>query len=822
MHIILRLLKNLITVVLVSAVITLIAGLIYLNQIGFPGQHGDWVRQELSKRGLEVDFESLRFSPRKGLIATNAQFFANSDDSEPTLTADFLSIDVDKILALRGEFKLRKVSIIGGQATFQVEEDEELLASEINANITISEDQLLQIRDAHSLIQGLQVSLEADLILPKKKATTDSQKKPSSNKILRTILNELSFWKFPTKTAPQVTLQIRGDLNDFKHLQIEFEVEAHQLQRNDYAIEFLNMRGELRDEFASIERILLVDDSGEVEGLAEWDVAREQGRFELSSSIDLKNFLASSFGMETATDLSHVDPPYLQIHGELAQTADQKLSVCSRGYAALGPFTFREHRYDELQTQFSWNDGDLYLQELEVKAKGQTLIGDLLIKGDLVRYRFDSNLPLSAFSPFISKDSPTDQIISRFKFEKNSTLDVSLEGNLNRNSSKGISAKGTMRSSNLTYRKMSLHELSSDFVINPTKVEFTKIKALLDDRSELARQRFKGPASEAIEIDRLQIDRESRITYINKLEGTFWPTPVIRAFAPKSAAHLEDKYRFHNPPALSLTGAFTGNKDRLEDTHFHVTLRTSGQTDYPFLSQPLPVQNLRADITMKGRNLQIDRLAFATLNGQAGGNIAVKIIPDQLNTYQGDIRWNDISFPALSKVYRFDKVEKGSLLGRIQFSGAGGDIRRFNAEGGLELKQGNLVSLPILGPLSPLMAGILGDKRMGYERAKDGRANFVIEKGIWKTKNLVATSENLVLTGDGWIDLKTLKIDMTIRTNVRGLLGVIAIPLSPFKGLFQFRGTGQFTNPKWQNANFTAPTNDKDPIFRNPFSRKTR
>lgn len=815
MELAIRLLKNLITLVLVTSVIALTSGLIYLNQIGFPGQYGDWVKGELSKRGVEVEFDSLRLSPRKGLIATNAQLFSHPHDPEPSLTSDYLSIDIDKALALRGQFELREIIVSGGQALIKLEDEEEVFASEINAEVFLSDDQRIQIRNANGLIKGLQISLDADLKLPKKKTPPAvEQKQPQSNKVLKAVLNELALWQFPTENPPTLAFQIRGDLDDLSQLHTEFELEAHDLIRNNYALGSLTLRGELRDELATIEEIFLADESGEAEGEADWNVKKKQGHFKLTSSIDIKNFLSSCFGLEIMSDLTHEDPPYLQVQGELARKEDQKLSIKTQGFADLGPFHFLEYRYDRLQTQFSWNDGDLFLQDLEVAEKDHSLKGDLLMKDDLVRYRLKSNLPLTAFSPFIKKDSPTDQIISRFNFGPESSLELELEGHFNRTQFKGVTAKGTMQSTHLTYRDISLHELSTDVVLNPTKIEFSNIRTLLNDNEEEARQRFNGPPSGPLTVDRVQVDLKSRITYVSNAQGTFWPTPIVRAFAPKTAAHLEKNYRFHKPPSLTLTGAFSGYRDRPQDTHFLIALRTSGQTDYPFLGRPLPVKNLRTDITMKGLDLKIERLAFATLEGFAAGQVNVQIRPNQPDTYQGDIRWNDISFPALSKIYRFDKIEKGTLLGRIQFSGSGGDVRRFNAKGGLDLKNGNLVSLPVLGPLSPLMAGVLGDKRMGYERAKNGQAHFEIKNGVWKTENLLATSENVVLTGNGWVDLKTQKMDMTVRANVRGLLGIIALPLAPFQGLFQFRGTGQFTKPKWQAATFTAPlTGNKDPIF---------
>ena len=48
-----------ISLILVGA----LSGLVYLNQVGFPGRYGEWIRKELGKKGLHLTFDSLRFEP---------------------------------------------------------------------------------------------------------------------------------------------------------------------------------------------------------------------------------------------------------------------------------------------------------------------------------------------------------------------------------------------------------------------------------------------------------------------------------------------------------------------------------------------------------------------------------------------------------------------------------------------------------------------------------------------------------------------------------------------------------------------------------------
>jgi hypothetical protein len=80
-----------------------------------------------------------------------------------------------------------------------------------------------------------------------------------------------------------------------------------------------------------------------------------------------------------------------------------------------------------------------------------------------------------------------------------------------------------------------------------------------------------------------------------------------------------------------------------------------------------------------------------------------------------------------------------------------------------------------------------------------------------------------VFTGDATADLNRTTLDMTIRMNARGLLGVITLPLKPFYGLFQFRGTGPLKEPKWDNVMFTSPPeSQKERLLAPPRARDIR
>ena len=134
-------------------------------------------------------------------------------------------------------------------------------------------------------------------------------------------------------------------------------------------------------------------------------------------------------------------------------------------------------------------------------------------------------------------------------------------------------------------------------------------------------------------------------------------------------------------------------------------------------------------------------------------------------------------------------------------------------EGLFALEKTELFSVPMFGPLSPLISGVLNDRRAGFERAKSAFCTFRIKDGMLSTQDFQTSTTSLVFAGDGAVDLKERTLDMTMRMNARGLLGLITLPLRPFYGMFQFRGTGPLKDPKWENVMFTAPPEEQSELL---------
>lgn len=817
----LRIAKTILTLTLVLTIVVAIGGLIFLNKVGISGKHGAWLKKELATHGVHLSFETLRFDLKRGIIATDVSLFADRDHLQPLLKADELIIDLDKTKALRGKFKLYRLEVANGTASVPVnQEGRTVHASEINGSLAITENKRAILQRTSGIIEGIRVHLSTDLKLPSL-TSKDLQVQPQdalgSNHILGLILDELALWTLSPSAPPELSFTLKGDLSRSEKLQTSFKLSASQLSRNDYKLNQLIIAGDLQSQVLTIDEILLQDESGSATGQADWSIDRRNGRFDLISTLQLQDFLTNCFGIIILQDLKLDEPPVLNLNGMFSAPIDGDFSIRATGHGDISKFEFLGSEFEKLSSDFSWRDGDLYLRDLEVSRDGDRLNGTLMIMEDLIRFDVKSTLPLEAFRPFIKADGGLDRALREVTFLDDAVVDLDVSGTLNRWDLTDWTANGQAYLKHLSYRDTGIHSLATSYEFKDGRAEFSNIKALLNDDKEYARLRYQGKPSEELQADRVLYDSRTRFTTISNLRGKVWPTPIVRIFAPKTAKHLEENYRFHQLPSLTLNGRFAGTREEQGQTMFSVQATTSGTTDYPFLGYNLPLHNLSADIVVEGAGITIKNLVANTLEGSISGSVFCDVTPGQKTKYRGAIKWDDLSFRRLSQVYEFEEEEKGKLRGNIDFNGVAGGARGFNADGLVSIEGGNLVALPILGPLSPIIAGLLGDKRMGYERAKNASASFAVINGILQTKDFTAFSTSITLTGEGWIDLLTEKMDMIIRVNARGLLGLLTLPLQPLKGIFQFRAEGSYSAPNWRSSPFTRPSKGKDdPIFQQP------
>ncbi|NRB26285.1 MAG: hypothetical protein HRU37_01225, partial [Roseibacillus sp.] len=115
--------KALVLVSLTLVMLGAFAGLYWLNSHGFAGRWSERIATELARRGIHAEFESVRFSPTRGVIVKEVFFFTDETRQEIYAHLPVLRFDVDRGKAFRGELQIRRANMEDAQLTVPVGED---------------------------------------------------------------------------------------------------------------------------------------------------------------------------------------------------------------------------------------------------------------------------------------------------------------------------------------------------------------------------------------------------------------------------------------------------------------------------------------------------------------------------------------------------------------------------------------------------------------------------------------------------------------------------------------------------------------------------
>jgi hypothetical protein len=357
---------------------------------------------------------------------------------------------------------------------------------------------------------------------------------------------------------------------------------------------------------------------------------------------------------------------------------------------------------------------------------------------------------------------------------------------------------GAAKVRNVNYRGVPVNLAECRLSLSHHELDFSEGTVIFNYQNYALREVFNGPKQGTVKVGRIRYDALDHLVEVEDVAGSIWAAPMVRLFAPKLADALEI-YQFHRPPEIQGSGVVdVGSRDR---TALSISFSSADPADYRFLGEVVTLEKPEAKVTIRGERVIVDGLKVSAFDGPITGRFDWR----GKGMLEGELSWTRLLIPTLATTYGFQVKGGGRATGRLDFSLKDERVETFTGEGLLALEKMELFSVPIFGPLSPLISGVLNDRRAGFERAKSAFCTFKIKDGVLATQDFQTSTNSLVFAGDGTVDLKERTLDLTLRMNARGLLGLITLPLRPFYGMFQFRGTGRLKDPKWENVMFTTP-----------------
>ncbi|QTN33735.1 hypothetical protein HZ994_15920 [Akkermansiaceae bacterium] len=779
------------------------AGLYWANKTGLPDEWREAIEQEISKHGVHVKIAALTYVPLRGVIAQNVRIFAEPERIHEISRLERAELALDYAKLAGGEFRIRKAVLRNARLLLPVDpkkpSGDSLGFTGIYGTIMVTEDNAIEIRDGRGEVGGVGVTVAARLRggTGSGSRSEDEKNEGRRREVIARILSELKQWDFGTETQPKVHVDINGNLKDKASIKADFRIEAASVEKQQYRLENLSGRGSLDGYLLTVSSFSAQDARGNISGHADYRLGSKEGRFDIESSIDIPRLLKSWLSAPIGVDLLIGGGQRLQAAGDFDLHEDSAPSVHLTGHALCESVMFRGVSFDSLETWFSWQDGDLFLRDLKLTRPDGAAEAKLLVQDSKARLALHSTLPAPLFKPFFP-GQPLEIVIGDFTENENPSTEIFLEGSFDLKDRHAWDYKGHGTVRNLSYRGVPVKSAGCSFRVNHGELDFHDGSVTFDYSRYPLRKAHGGPREGTASVGRIRYDAPSKTIGVEAVSGDIWAAPMVRFFAPKIADDLE-QYRFHRPPSLSGSGVVDVTPQGRTD--LTVKFSTSGKADYKFLGEDITVSEPEATVSIKGDTVAISGLSLGAFDGTVAGDL----LHSGKSRFGGELSWSKLSMPALATAYDFEMEGGGLVTGRIEFGITGADARTMSGQGLMGLEDAALFSVPVFGPLSPVMAAVLNDKRMGFERAKSAFFTFDIKDGILRTRDFQTATTSVTFAGDGEVDLAAKTIDFTIRLNARGLLGLLTLPLRPFYGLFQFRGTGLLGRPDWENVHFTSP-----------------
>ncbi len=774
---------------------------VWANHTGLPDEWRRMIEAELSRHGTHARIGSLRYVLLEGIVAGEVELFSAENPGVRLAYIQRAALDLDMTKLLRGKMRLERLELSDGRVTLPtVEGAPDLVIEHLNGRILMNAGRVIEVREARGMIGGVVLDFGARVIgigPGLGGEDEDAGQLAARNLLLARIAREIERWDFDPEDPPRISMFIEGELDAPGDIQVTMGIETAALGKAGYRLEDVRLDGEVLGGVLVIDSVRARDEVGALDGRIEYDLNGRSGRFEGSSDLDAMRLLRAFFGIRVMKDFAFATPPKIDIDAKFRLPVGEPPEWSVVGHGESGAFSVRGHSFEGVTASFSSDGRDFYLRDVELRHHEGTARGKLLARDGRIRYHVKTDVPVDPWRPFFV-GKPLEKLLDKIEAMPGHSVDVDLDGTMDVNDRRNWSCEGRIRTTGSRYHGVSLREFDSRVWLNALAYCFDDVSAVFDD-TRYPLRRTPGKNDPFARADNFTIDRSAMVVRVKNLTGTCWPGQVTDMFNRTLGGNLA-RYRFHAPPAVKAAGTIDMRKGGGR-TDFRVDFRGSAGADYKFYGRDVPLENPSGRVWVHGERVDIEDLAVGAFDGRVEGRLLVK----GGKKLDGEFHWHHLSFPEIAECYRFGPIKAGMITGRLKFTGSTAGIGDLDGDGVLALEEGELFEVPIFGLLSPIISGVLGKRKIGFQFAREAFCTFTIDKGMFSTSDFHTETPSFVIAGDGTVDMAEKTFDMTVRLDARGLYGVITLPLRPFYGLFQFRGTGPLKNPEWSNVMFTEP-----------------
>ncbi len=220
-------------------VLLILAGLIYLNQVGLPGIIKRPLLTNLRERGIELQFSRLRLSWLAGVVAENVRFGPAGAVSGPQVTASNVLVHLDRRALLSLRFNVESINLRRGHFVWALPASGEkpardLVVEQIQTDLRFLPGDAWSLDNFKARFQGADLELLGSVShasqlrewrLPGAKPKGPPRRAEDRIRDVLEVFDEVQF-----AAPPNLRLEIRGDARDLESFNVRLLVTAPDAQ----------------------------------------------------------------------------------------------------------------------------------------------------------------------------------------------------------------------------------------------------------------------------------------------------------------------------------------------------------------------------------------------------------------------------------------------------------------------------------------------------------------------------------------------------------------------------------------------------------------
>ena len=775
---------------------------VYAYNEGFTKKWRKLIMEEFEKRGIDAEIEKLTIDPFQGLVARNVKIYANEKNKPLLASIDNITLDVDPIKLLRKKQSLNSVEFRNADISIPINpkepESKKLEIKNLQAKIIIPPD-IIEIKDFEGHVNGIRINVMGSLLrsqqrhnniinpsLPGEEITFIKE----GRELIDRALDEINQLDYKKNNPPHIQIKFASDLDNPSTTSAIVIINAKDVKRAGYKYKSIYANAEYINSNFNLKELRIDDSKGTLFGDANWPINSKRIPFNIKSTIDFQSLLSSFGNISLLDDITFINSPQIEAKGELhlgnadlRTNPDTKLQVELIGTVKCGSFISKEILFEEAYADFSYKKNKWYVRNLTLEHASGTANGNFLWD-TLSDIQFDTEIKMdpTVFIPFF-KQPP--KFLTHLKFEENPTIHLSLKGKGSTTNPINWEAKGYFALGPCHYQKTPLTAATGKIQI---------------DKKEIIIEEFRLDREEGyINGEKAIIGTTNGLVNLKNISGKIFPTKLAAYFSPNIASFL-DLYNFVDPPKLEINGIIDTKTN--DQSNLKINFDSKGQAYTNLFKKKIPLDQPKGSILLKGKEIILN-IETKILEGQISHKGLWEMEKDP-NLYSGEIIASNIDFGSLVKLFELPTKTKGILSSNLQFKIPLKEPIKWSGSGSASLIKGNIFSIPILGPLSPMISGVLDQPLAGYSVAQSATLNFLSDQGVIKILNFQALTPGFILNGEGTIDGVNDNLELEAEMNARGPLRLVGWPISK---LLRYKGEGTLKEPKWKPINFSIPLN---------------